>query len=106
MRDTDFVARLHRNFALLGGQLKTQLKNHVVPLRTLKAAQPLSLRRRRIKKKRLLREPLKQHRSTRQPLAWTGTMTSTCLQTTSPIPIRPILLFTCCMACMAIIAIY
>ncbi|MBF0912626.1 MAG: hypothetical protein HXK51_02595, partial [Atopobium sp.] len=34
MRDTDFVARLHRNFALLGGQLKTrlstQLKNHVV----------------------------------------------------------------------------
>ena len=29
MRDTDFVARLHRNFALLGGQLKTWLKNHV-----------------------------------------------------------------------------
>lgn len=30
MRDTDFVARLHRNFALLGGQLKTRLKNHMV----------------------------------------------------------------------------
>ena len=34
MRDSDFVARLHRNFALLGGQLKTrlktQLKNHMV----------------------------------------------------------------------------
>ena len=34
MRDTDFVARLHRNFALLGCQLKTrlktQLKNHMV----------------------------------------------------------------------------
>ena len=30
MRDTDFVARLHQNFALLGGQLKTRFKNHVV----------------------------------------------------------------------------
>ena len=30
MRDTDFVARLHRNIALLGGQLKTRFKNHVV----------------------------------------------------------------------------
>ena len=30
MRDTDFVARLHRNIVLLGGQLKTRFKNHVV----------------------------------------------------------------------------
>ena len=74
-------------------------------LRTLRAAQPLSLRRKKIRKKRLPKEPLKQHRSTRQPLAWTGTMTSTCLQTTSPVPIRPILLCICCMDCMAIIAI-
>ena len=29
MRDTDFVARLHRNFALLGGQLKTRLKTQL-----------------------------------------------------------------------------
>ena len=30
MRDTDFVARLHQNFALLGSKLKTRFKNHVV----------------------------------------------------------------------------
>ena len=36
MRDTDFVARLHRNFALLGGQLKNKLK-HCVVLSTLVA---------------------------------------------------------------------
>ena len=39
MRDTDFVARLHQNFALLGGQLKTRLKNHVV-LSTVLLANP------------------------------------------------------------------
>ena len=31
MRDTDFVARLHRNFALLGGQLKTRLSTQLKP---------------------------------------------------------------------------
>ena len=36
VRDTDFVARLHRNFALLGGQLKNKLK-HCVVLSTLVA---------------------------------------------------------------------
>ena len=30
MRDKDFVARLHQNFALLSSQLKRQLKHHVV----------------------------------------------------------------------------